>query len=410
MDDEAVADVSAADDASSVFSSLGGAAADALSGGSSRVPFAPRPHGHASARSWSMDVNDDGLRVQLAGLHSESDSASSALGSGSSRGSSSAGSSSETASQSEMESEEEEEEEEEGEAAEAGDGVIVQPPTEAAIRAEEEATARARAHEAARQREEAEAASALREAADAALRAAMATSNLDELRRALAEYGQPATVTVATEARLMRDSLREKLRKAARHRRRQKEAAGAELRRAHVRARAEAAEALDAALRLQELIQIEGVEPLRTAVAAAETSARVLQGHGAEARVRAAQDRLRQLEAEESAARTSAEEAAAQHSGHDTDDEIAEEVASAQHAAAAAAAAVSEEEEPAERPVMLDVVVQGECTVCLDALNTHVLVPCGHKCVCATCAEAVRAHGHCPICRTPIVWVCEVYE
>ena len=99
---------------------------------------------------------------------------------------------------------------------------------------------------------------------------------------------------------------------------------------------------------------------------------------------------------------------------NNTDDEIAEEVASAQEAAAAAATALEEQaDEPAERPLsspLPHVIMAGECTVCLDALNTHVLVPCGHKCVCAGCAEKVRAHGHCPICRTQIVWVCEVFE
>ena len=418
----AAEDVSEGGVESDLFTSLGLAANDALSAGPSRLPHTPAAKAHGSARSWSMDVNDDGLRLQLVaaddhrlGWRSErgSDSGSEEAyevgsGEGSSRGS---------VSESDSDDDDDDDDEQheavvdETTGAVSDGGVIVQPPTEAAFRAEEEAVERARAHEAVRQREEAEAAAAVRGAADAALRTAMATSNLDELRRTLAECGQQATGSVATEARLLRDSLREKLRKAARHRRRQRESAGAELRRAHVRARAEAAEALDAALMLQELLSIEGVEPLRTAVAAAETSARVLQGHGAEARVRAAQDRLRQLEAEEAAARTMAEETAGQQSGHDTDDEIAEEVASAQHAAATAAAETPEEE-TAERPSssLLHVVVQGECTVCLDALNTHVLVPCGHKCVCATCAEAVRAHGHCPICRTPIVWVCEVYE
>ena len=52
----------------------------------------------------------------------------------------------------------------------------------------------------------------------------------------------------------------------------------------------------------------------------------------------------------------------------------------------------------------------GECNICMDNANTHVLVPCGHKCVCSDCAELVRLQGACPICRTAIVWVCEVYE
>ena len=64
-----------------------------------------------------------------------------------------------------------------------------------------------------------------------------------------------------------------------------------------------------------------------------------------------------------------------------------------------------------EPPVPLP--ITGECAVCLDAPNTHVLVPCGHKCVCSTCAETLgkQKQGNlCPICRTQIVWVCEVYD
>ena len=42
-----------------------------------------------------------------------------------------------------------------------------------------------------------------------------------------------------------------------------------------------------------------------------------------------------------------------------------------------ASAAVGEEEE------------DSSCVVCMDDECTHVFVPCGHVCVCATCAEAV---------------------
>jgi len=52
----------------------------------------------------------------------------------------------------------------------------------------------------------------------------------------------------------------------------------------------------------------------------------------------------------------------------------------------------------------------GECAVCMDAPNTHVLVPCGHKCVCAGCSERIRERGHCPMCRAAVVWTCEVFE
>ena len=52
----------------------------------------------------------------------------------------------------------------------------------------------------------------------------------------------------------------------------------------------------------------------------------------------------------------------------------------------------------------------GECIVCLDGSNSHVLVPCGHKCVCGACAELIKTEGTCPMCRTNVVWVCEVFE
>jgi len=53
----------------------------------------------------------------------------------------------------------------------------------------------------------------------------------------------------------------------------------------------------------------------------------------------------------------------------------------------------------------------GECSVCLDAANSHVLVPCGHKCVCETCAEMIKENEmDCPICRVKVMWVCRVFE
>ena len=43
----------------------------------------------------------------------------------------------------------------------------------------------------------------------------------------------------------------------------------------------------------------------------------------------------------------------------------------------------------------------GPCVVCLDREQTHALVPCGHRCVCASCISAVWSNGRvCPVCRT----------
>mmetsp|Transcript_20415 Transcript_20415/g.43147 ORF Transcript_20415/g.43147 Transcript_20415/m.43147 type:complete len:298 (-) Transcript_20415:783-1676(-) len=40
--------------------------------------------------------------------------------------------------------------------------------------------------------------------------------------------------------------------------------------------------------------------------------------------------------------------------------------------------------------------MEDNCVVCLDAAKTHLLVPCGHQCVCSCCARALSS---CPICR-----------
>ena len=44
------------------------------------------------------------------------------------------------------------------------------------------------------------------------------------------------------------------------------------------------------------------------------------------------------------------------------------------------------------------------CVVCFDAPKDHIIIPCGHQCVCGTCAEALKreAHPACPLCREPI--------
>ena len=41
-----------------------------------------------------------------------------------------------------------------------------------------------------------------------------------------------------------------------------------------------------------------------------------------------------------------------------------------------------------------------ECLVCFDADKAVVLVPCGHYCLCAPCAQ--KLNGSCPMCRAPI--------
>ena len=50
------------------------------------------------------------------------------------------------------------------------------------------------------------------------------------------------------------------------------------------------------------------------------------------------------------------------------------------------------------------------CSICLTAAKTHVLTPCGHKCMCKRCARGYRAGSQCPICRNSVQSVMRVYD
>jgi len=54
---------------------------------------------------------------------------------------------------------------------------------------------------------------------------------------------------------------------------------------------------------------------------------------------------------------------------------------------------------------------ENSCIVCLDRPKTHAFMPCGHRCVCETCGEAVRAQrpSECPVCRQSIHSVQRIY-
>ena len=68
--------------------------------------------------------------------------------------------------------------------------------------------------------------------------------------------------------------------------------------------------------------------------------------------------------------------------------------------AAAAATRYATEQSPA-----LESSVR-ECILCFDAEASHILAPCGHKCVCGSCACLLtESHSPCPLCRLPILSV-----
>merc|ERR1712187_290434 len=54
----------------------------------------------------------------------------------------------------------------------------------------------------------------------------------------------------------------------------------------------------------------------------------------------------------------------------------------------------------------LELTGQDVCCVCMNAKKDSVLTPCGHKAMCLSCGEQLRARGRmCPLCRSQITGV-----
>lgn len=51
-----------------------------------------------------------------------------------------------------------------------------------------------------------------------------------------------------------------------------------------------------------------------------------------------------------------------------------------------------------------------QCVVCMSNERTHILIPCGHKCICSTCSKLPIIHEQCPMCRAQVSGVFEVFE
>lgn len=52
-----------------------------------------------------------------------------------------------------------------------------------------------------------------------------------------------------------------------------------------------------------------------------------------------------------------------------------------------------------------------ECIACMDAETTHVIIPCGHKCLCGECSKNFPERLlKCPMCRDDIGSVIQVFE
>ena len=62
---------------------------------------------------------------------------------------------------------------------------------------------------------------------------------------------------------------------------------------------------------------------------------------------------------------------------------------------------------PAPQPEAEEVL----CVVCMDAPKQHVILPCGHQCVCEACAQQLtqKSPPTCPVCRALIQGTTRVY-
>jgi len=50
------------------------------------------------------------------------------------------------------------------------------------------------------------------------------------------------------------------------------------------------------------------------------------------------------------------------------------------------------------------------CVVCQERVQTHCIVPCGHKCLCVSCAKLFLKTSLCPICRGKVNTIIRVYN
>lgn len=50
------------------------------------------------------------------------------------------------------------------------------------------------------------------------------------------------------------------------------------------------------------------------------------------------------------------------------------------------------------------------CVICMNQVQTHCAVPCGHKCMCQACAGLAMKTGVCPMCRQNIETIIKIYD
>ena len=217
------------------------------------------------------------------------------------------------------------------------------------------------------------------DAADAMLRAAMEAGVLESLKSTINRSADVASPAVLKEARMMRERLREQEQKAKKQLKREAEAA-----------RAREAREAPARQALQALLDANGIGALRAAVAQAEPHVEGFSDLLFDVIVEA-NKHLEGLERQE------ADEARAEAKSRHIEEH-------ALHFEALSIDQVDPKGASSSSDADLDT-----CVVCLDEAKTHVLVPCGHQCVCGPCGERL-VQSDCPVCRARVTMVMRVYK
>jgi hypothetical protein len=57
----------------------------------------------------------------------------------------------------------------------------------------------------------------------------------------------------------------------------------------------------------------------------------------------------------------------------------------------------------------LSVLDEDLCAICMESEKTHIVIPCGHQCICGPCSEAVT-DKQCPVCRQECSGVFRVFR
>jgi hypothetical protein len=67
---------------------------------------------------------------------------------------------------------------------------------------------------------------------------------------------------------------------------------------------------------------------------------------------------------------------------------------------------IPDEADAQQEPVDLD---EDLCAICMDREKTHIVIPCGHECLCGPCSEVVT-DKECPVCRQECSGVFRVFR